>query len=221
MALVLKIPTGFMVRIIALLLALHCGPAAAADVALIGLIGDKAAVFALDGGEPKTVKVGQKWRGITLIAVGRGQATVEIDGKQRALQIGQHYRAAAVASDRESVTLSADSRGHFMAEGSVNGQPVSFMVDTGATLIALPAADARRLGIDYLKGARGMVQTAAGPTPAYRVRLDLVKLGDIQLTGVEAIVIEQGLGVALLGMSFLNRVEMRRDGQLMMLIRRF
>ena len=210
-----------MVRIIALLLALYCGPAAAADVALIGVIGEKAAVFALDGGEPKTVKVGQKWSGITLISVGRGQATVEIDGKQRVLQIGQHHRAAAVASDRQSVTLSADSRGHFMAEGSVNGQPMSFLVDTGATLIALPASDARRLGIDYLKGARGTVHTAGGPTPAYRVRLEVVKLGDIQLHGVEAMVIEQGLGVALLGMSFLNRVEMKREGQLMMLIRRF
>jgi aspartyl protease family protein len=210
-----------MVRIIALLLALYCGPAAAADVALIGLIGDRAAVFALDGGEPKTVKIGQKWNGISLIAVGRGQATVEIDGKQRVLQIGQHHRAAAAASDRQSVTLSADSRGHFMAEGSINGQPMSFLVDTGATLIALPASDARRLGIDYLKGARGTVHTAGGPAPAYRVKLDVVKLGEIQLHGVEAMVIEQGLGVALLGMSFLNRVEMRREGQLMMLIRRF
>jgi aspartyl protease family protein len=210
-----------MVRIIALLFALYCGPAAAADVALIGLIGDKAAVFALDGGEPKTVKIGQKWNGVTLIAVGRGQATVEIEGKQRVLQIGQHYRAAAAASGRQSVTLYADSRGHFIAEGSVNGIPVRFMVDTGATVIALPASDARRLGMDYLKGARGMVQTANGPAPAYRVQLDVVKLGGVQLNSVEAIVIEEGLNVALLGMSFLNRVEMRREGELMMLNRRF
>jgi aspartyl protease family protein len=210
-----------MVRIIALLLALYCGPAAAADVALIGVIGDKAAVFALGGGEPKTVKIGQKWNGITLIAVGRSQATVEIDGKQRVLQIGQHYRAAAAPSQRQSVTLLADSRGHFIADGSVNGVPVRFMVDTGATVIALPGSDARRLGMDYLKGARGMVQTANGPAPAYRVQLDVVRLGDVQLNGVEAIVIEQGLNVALLGMSFLNRLEMRREGELMMLIRRF
>jgi aspartyl protease family protein len=210
-----------MVRIIALLLALYSGPAAAADVALIGLIGEKAAVFALDGGEPKTVKIGQKWNGITLVAVGRGQATVEIAGKQRVLQIGQHHRAAAAASDRQSVTLYADSRGHFITDGSVNGIPVRFMVDTGATVIALPASDARRLGMDYLKGARGMVQTANGPAPAYRVQLDVVKLGGVQLNNVEAIVIEQGLNVALLGMSFLNRVEMRREGELMMLNRRF
>jgi aspartyl protease family protein len=53
------------------------------------------------------------------------------------------------------------------------------------------------------------------------VNLDSVKLGSIELTAVEAIVIEQGLDMALLGMSFLNRVEMKRDGQNMTLIRRF
>jgi aspartyl protease family protein len=211
-----------MLRIIALLATLYCAQAAAVEIALIGVIGDKAAVLALDGGDPKTVKVGQKWHGITVLAVERGQATVEIEGKERVLKIGQHYRGApAPAGDRQSVTLSADTRGHFTAEGSVNGVPVRFLVDTGATLIALPASDAQRLGINYLKGARGTVQTAGGPAAAYRVQLDTVKVGDIVLNNVEGMVIEQGLGVALLGMSFLNRVEMKREGQMMMLIRRF
>jgi aspartyl protease family protein len=211
-----------MLRIIALLATLYCAQAAAVEIALIGVIGDKAAVLALDGGDPKTVKVGQKWNGITVLAVERGQATVEIEGKERVLKIGQHYRgAAAPVGDRQSVTLSADTRGHFTAEGSVNGVPVRFLVDTGATLIALPASDAQRLGINYLKGARGTVQTAGGPAAAYRVQLDTVKVGDIVLNNVEGMVIEQGLGVALLGMSFLNRVEMKREGQMMMLIRRF
>jgi aspartyl protease family protein len=210
-----------MVRIIALLFGLHFGPAVAADVALIGLIGDKAAVLAIDGGEPKTVKIGQKWSGVTVISVERGQATVEIEGKRRVLQIGQHYRAAAAASDRQSVTLAADPRGHFVTEGAVNGNPVRFLVDTGATMVALPASEAQRLGIDYRKGPRALTNTAGGQVPVYRVRLDTVKLGSIELAGVDAMVIEQGLDIALLGMSFLNRVEMKRDGQTMMLIRRF
>jgi aspartyl protease family protein len=193
----------------------------AADVALIGLIGDKAAVLALDGGEPKTVKVGQKWSGIAVISIERGQATVEIEGKRRVLQIGQHYRSAAPASDRQSVTLAADPRGHFVTDGAVNGNPVRFLVDTGATMVALPASEAQRLGIDYRKGQRGFTNTAGGLVPIYRVRFDTVKLGSIELTGVEGVVIEQGLDIALLGMSFLNRVEMKRDGQTMMLIRRF
>jgi aspartyl protease family protein len=214
-------PTGFMPHIIALLLFFLSAAAAAADIALIGVIGDRAAVLAIGGGEPKTVKVGQKWSGVTVISVERGQATVEIEGKQRVLMIGQHYRAAASASERQSVTLAADARGHFVAEGAVNGNPVRFLVDTGASTVALPASEAQRLGIDYRKGQRGFSNTAGGQVAVYRVRFDTVKLGSIELAGVDGVVIEQGLDIALLGMSFLNRVEMKRDGHTMMLIRRF
>jgi aspartyl protease family protein len=214
-------PTGFMAHFIALLLLLFPAAAVAADVALIGVMGERAAVLAVDGGEPKAVRVGQNWNGVSVISVERGQATVEIDGKRRVLMIGQHYRAAAAASDRQSVTLAADTRGHFLADGAINGNPVRFLVDTGATTVALPAADALRLGIDYRKGQVGFSNTAAGVVQIYRVTLDRVRLGAIELTGVEASVIEQGLNVALLGMSFLNRVEMKRDGHTMVLTRRF
>ena len=214
-------PTGFMPHFIALLLFFISTAAGATDVALIGVIGDKAAVLAIGGGEPKTVKVGQKWSGVTVISVERGQATVEIDGKPRVLMIGQHYRSAAAASVRQTVTLAADTRGHFFTDGAVNGNPVRFLVDTGATTVALPASEAVRLGIDYRKGKRAFSNTAGGVVPIYVVTLDTVRLGPIELTGVEASVVERGLNVALLGMSFLNRVEMKRDGHLMTLTRRF
>jgi len=214
-------PTGFMPHFIALLLVFFSAASGATDVALIGVIGDKAAVLAIGGGEPKTVKVGQKWSGVTVISVERGQATVEIDGKPRVLMIGQHYRSAPAASVRQTVTLAADTRGHFFTDGAVNGNPVRFLVDTGATTVALPAADAVRLGIDYRKGKREYSNTAGGVVPIYVVTLDTLRLGPIELTGVEASVVERGLNVALLGMSFLNRVEMKRDGHLMTLTRRF
>lgn len=203
------------------MLLLWSAAAAAADIALIGFIGDKAAVLAIDGGEPKTVKVGQTWRGVTVVSVERPQAMIEVDGKRRVLAIGQHHRAAAAPAERQSVTLAADTRGHFFSEGSINGNPVRFLVDTGASSVALPAAEAIRLGIDYRKGQQALSSTAAGVVPIYVVRLDSVKLGPIELNGVEGVVIERGLDVALLGMSFLNRVEMKRDGQVMTLTRRF
>jgi aspartyl protease family protein len=206
---------------ISVLFLLWGAAAAAADVALIGLIGDKAAVIAVDGGEPKTVKVGQKWGGVSVIAIEGRQATIEVDGKRRVLAIGQHHRARAAAADRQSVMLSADPRGHFFSDGAVNGTPVRFLVDTGATTVALPATDAVRLGIDYRKGELGMSSTAGGLVPVYRVRLDTVRLGSIELTGVEGVVLEKGLDIALLGMSFLNRVDMKRDGQILTLTRRF
>jgi aspartyl protease family protein len=208
---------------ISLLLLLAAHSAAAADVALIGVIGDKAVVIAVDGGEPKTVKLGQKWHGITIIAVEKERATVEIDGKKRVLTRGQHYRNddGAGGSERQSVTLASDAAGHFFTEGAINGTPVRFVVDTGATVIALPGRDAVRLGIDYLKGQRGVVSTANGTVAVYRVVFERVKLGGIELTSVEGVVIEEGLNIALLGMSFLNRVDMKREGQTMTLIRRF
>ncbi|HYD57777.1 MAG TPA: TIGR02281 family clan AA aspartic protease [Burkholderiales bacterium] len=217
--------TGFMrVNSILLSLLLACAGAAAhaGNVSLIGVIGERAAVLSLDGGEPKTVKVGQKWNGITVRAVGKTRATVEIDGATQVLQLGQHYRGAASASGgRESVALVAGPSGHFLADGAVNGVQVQFVVDTGATLIALPGAQAARLGIDYRKGARGMTQTANGPVEVFRVRLDSVRVGAIELNGLEGIVIEKGLPVALLGMSFLSRVDMRQEGDRMTLTRRF
>ena len=210
-----------MTHIIALLLALACGAAVAADVALIGLIGDKAAVLAVGGGEPKTVKVGQKWSGIAVISVERDQATVEIDGKQRVLKIGQHYRASAIASSREKVVLAADRGGMFVAEGAVNGIPMRFVVDTGATYVSLSASDATRMGLDFRKGRPVVMQTANGAVIKYLVKFDRVRLGGIELTGVDGVVGDQEMPYALLGMSFLNRLEMQRDGASMTLIRRF
>jgi aspartyl protease family protein len=204
-----------------LLLVLAPFAALAADVALIGVIGEKAAVFALDGGEPKAVKVGQTWNGISLVSVEREQATVEIEGKRRVLKIGQHHRSAAAARGRSTVTLAAAGRGMFHAEGAINGLPVRFMVDTGATYVGMSAREAMRLGIDFQKGRPVMMQTANGRVVNYLVKLDRVKLGDIELTGVDGVVGEQDMPFALLGMSFLNRLEMQRDGGSMTLTRRF
>lgn len=206
---------------IALLAFVAVANASAADVALVGVIGDKAAVLAVDGGDPKTVKAGQTWNGIRVLSVEKERATVEIGGERRVLQRGEHFRRSAARDTRESVTLAADTRGHFVTDGSVNGSHVRFLVDTGATSVALPGSDAARMGIDYKKGRRGMVNTANGAAPAYAVQLDRVRIGAIELNNVDAVVVETGLPIALLGMSFLNRVEMRRDGDAMTLVRRF
>jgi len=215
--------TGFIERhSIALLLLSFTGLVAAADVSLVGVIGDKAAVVSIDGGSPKTIKVGQKFSGVAVISVDGDRATLEIDGKRRVLARGQHASSAAGAkSGRQSVVLAADTRGHFLADGAINGGTIRFLVDTGATAIAIPASDAVRLGIDYRKGRRVTISTANGPAPAFLVKFDTVRIGDIELTNVDGMVSEQGLSIALLGMSFLNRVEMQRDGHAMTLTRRF
>jgi len=215
-------PTGFMRRhCICLLLAL-APLAAQAQVSLIGVMGDKAAVLALDGGEPKAVRVGQTWNGVTIISVEKTQATVEINGERRVLALGQHYRGVAPAlSSRPSATLAADDRGHFFAEAAINDVSLRVVVDTGASVVVIPAADAARLKLDWRRGEKRTLQTANGPTTGYLLKLTKIKVGNIELHDVDGIVLEQGLPIALLGMSFLNRVEMKRDGDTMTLIRRF
>jgi aspartyl protease family protein len=97
-----------------------------------------------------------------------------------------------------------------------------FLVDTGATAVVLSSADARRSGVNYLAGTRSFTQTANGVIPVYNVKIDTIRVGDITLNNVDAAVIEgDRLPIALLGMSFLNRMEMRREGTTMTLIRKY
>ena len=202
-------------------LLLACGAASAQQVALIGVIGNKAAILAIDGGDPKTVKAGQTWRSIKVVSVGHDHATVEIEGQSRVLSLGQHYRGAPPATTRQSVTIGADPRGHFFTDVTINDQSVRSVVDTGASVVVLSVADADRMGLDWRNGERGTMQTANGSTSAYRVKLATVKVGSIELHEIDGVVVQQGPGVALLGMSFLNRLEMKRDGDTMTLTRRF
>jgi aspartyl protease family protein len=194
--------------------------AQAADISVVGLFPGKA-VLVVDGGAPRTYEVGSAVApGVRLLAADQSGATVESHGRREVIALGSHVNRQA-ASAQAGTVLQADERGHFFAQGMINGSPVRMLVDTGASLIALPAADAQRMGIDYRRGSRGTASTANGMVQVYRVRLDTVRVGDLELNQVDALVQEQGLPIALLGMSFLNRTEMRRSGEQMTLQRRY
>jgi len=199
---------------------LACTSVSAASVSVVGLFKDKA-IVTIDGSKPRTLSVGQTVQGVKLIAADSASASFDVDGSRRVLSMGQSFAGGAASGDRQSVSLTADARGHFAAAGSLNGYPVSFLVDTGATSIAINAAEARRMGLDYKAGQAMGVSTAAGVVPAWRVTFNTVKVGGITLNQVEGMVLEAGLNVPLLGMSFLNRMEMRRDGQTMTLTQRY
>ncbi|HWR77593.1 MAG TPA: TIGR02281 family clan AA aspartic protease [Thiobacillus sp.] len=198
---------------------LGCTAAWAASVSVVGLFKDKA-IVSIDGGKPRTLSVGQTVQGVRLVAADSGSARFDVDGKRRILGMGQSFSGGATA-ERQSVSLTADARGHFAAAGSLNGYPVSFLVDTGATSIAINAAEAKRMGLDYKAGQAVGVGTAAGVVPAWRVKFNTVKVGSITLNQVDGMVVETGLNMPLLGMSFLNRMEMKRDGQTMTLTQRY
>lgn len=197
-----------------------CGNAGAVELGLAGLLGSKA-LLVFDGGEPRAVAVGQTVLGVRLVSVQGDQAVVEVGGKTRALRVGQHAQATADESGGGKVVLHADGGGHFFATGTINGGSVRFLVDTGASMISLGAADARRLGIDTRGGTVGYSETANGRAQVIRVKLNTVRVGDITLNNVDALVHESDMRVALLGMSFLNRMEMQRDGDTMTLKKRY
>jgi aspartyl protease family protein len=199
---------------------LLCTAAWAASVSVVGLFKDKA-IVSIDGGKPRTLSVGQTVQGVKLVAADSSSASFDVDGKRRSLVMGQSFAGGAATGERQSVSLTADARGHFAAAGSLNGYPVSFLVDTGATSIAINAAEAMRMGLDYKTGQAVGVGTAAGVVPAWRVKFNTVKVGSITLNQVDGMVVESGLSVPLLGMSFLNRMDMKRDGQTMTLTQRY
>jgi aspartyl protease family protein len=202
--------------------ALAALPAAAIDVTVVGLFSGKA-VITVNRGAPRTLAVGEQTaEGVRLLSADSKQAVLEIEGRKLTLEMGQHFETAEQTGSRTSVTLAPDSRGHFVVDGQVNGASMRFLVDTGATFVSLPAADAARLGIDLRGARRGTSQTANGPVTVYRATLESVSIGGVTLYNVEAAIHEsRGLDIALLGMSFLNRTEMRRDGGSLTLTKRF
>lgn len=192
----------------------------AANIGVVGLFPGKA-VLVVDASAPKTYSVGSiVAAGIQLVSVNQSTATIAVNGKRQTIAIGEYINRIAPTGPA-TVILQADSRGHFVTLGQINGGTVRMLVDTGATMIALSAADALRLGIDYKKGKPALVNTANGLVSVYRVQLNTVRIGDIELNQVEAVVQESGLPLTLLGMSFLNRTEMRREGEQMTLTKRF
>jgi aspartyl protease family protein len=203
------------------LLFLICSTASAADVSVVALFPGKAMVV-IDKEKPRTLRAGETYAGVTLISADSEEAVISIAGKQQRLRIGQGvYSAVSRKSERATVTLAADRGGHFISSGSINGSAVRFLVDTGATMVSMSVDDARNAGVNYLAGERSYSQTANGVTKVFKVKLQEVTLGDITLRDVEGSVHEGAMPVVLLGMSFLGKLEMRREGETLTLVKKY
>ena len=196
---------------------------AAGSVTLTGSIGSRA-ILIVNGNLPKTIAVGESYQGVKLVSLQAEQAVVELDGKRVNLRMDTPVSiggGGGTGGGGSRVVLSADSRGHFMTQGAINGRPVTFMLDTGATSIALSADDALRIGLDYSKGQRVVMNTANGQAQGYRLRLQSVRVGDVEVYDIDAIVSPQAMPFVLLGNSFINRFSMRRDADQMVLEKRY
>lgn len=195
--------------------------ACALDVNLVGLFPNKA-VVQIEGGALRTLSVGQKTRDdVTLLSVTRDSASFDIQGRRVELGMASARRQASPPVAANYAEVATNARGDLVADGEVNGMSVRFVVDTGATLVTLPAREASRVGLDYRNGQKTTMQTANGEVTAYRLKVDTVRVGEIAVHDVDAVITENNnLPTALLGMSFLNRVNMKREGTIMTLSNR-
>ena len=207
-------------------LALACfgwaGWALAQSVALAGSLGSDKALLVIDG-QPVVLAVGAARQGVLLRSLQGGQAEVEVAGQRQMLTLGGSPArlggagATAPASINASIVLPMGPGGHFGGSGQINGRAVQFMVDSGATSIALSQAEANRIGLDWKGGRAGMTITANGPVPVHAVVLSSVRLGGVEVANVAAVVLPAEMPVVLLGNSFLGRFTMRQDGDVMRL----
>ncbi|MDB5871834.1 MAG: hypothetical protein JWQ07_1276 [Ramlibacter sp.] len=204
---------------------LTCAAAfAVQSVTLQGMLGAKALLI-VDGSAPKTVGAGETHLGVKVISTSGDQALVEIDGKRHTLRVGEAPASVGgnggAASRGSRIVLTAGSGGHFFTQGAVNGQAVQFLVDTGATSVAMSVRDAQRLGLNYKAGQQGYSSTANGTVAVWRVKLSSVRVGDVEVFDVDASVLPVDMPYLLLGNSFLTRFQMKRENDQMVLERRY
>ncbi|MFB4370894.1 TIGR02281 family clan AA aspartic protease [Pseudomonas sp. LR_1] len=192
---------------------------AATSVQVVGLF-PGAAVLSVDG-QRKLVRVGQSGPGgVQVVSVDSRSAVLRVDDVERSYGLSREYNTTGVAApQKQTLSIARSNGGHYWAEGAINGRAQQFLVDTGATSVALNENHARRLGIDYrTRGQPIQVNTASGTAKGWRVTLDKVSVGSLQVLGVEAVVLEGASpSEALLGMSFLNRVGWRVENNLLVL----
>jgi aspartyl protease family protein len=205
----------------ALLTAAAWSQAQAQSVGLAGVLGSRALLM-VDGGAPRSLAVGDSHQGVKLVAVQGDQAVLDIGGQRVTVRLGESPSNVGQRdlAGTTRLVLNADSRGHFVSQGRINGQLMHFMVDTGASTLAIGAPEAERLGLNYKTGAPVSMNTANGITQGWRIRLDAVRVGDIELSGLDAVVLPLPMPYVLLGNNVLSRFQMTRSQEHMVLERR-
>ena len=210
------------VTLAVLLAALGPSPISAQTrVALQGMLGAKALLL-IGGDAPRALAPGESHQGVKVLSTSGDQAVLLVDGQRHTLRVGESPASVggAAPAGGERIALTADARGHFVAQGSINQRPAQFLVDTGASVVAIGQPEADRLGLHYQQGRRVQLATANGNAPGWLLKLDQLRIGDVVAYGVDAVVTPSPMPAVLLGNSFLNRFSMRRDGDQMLLIKR-
>jgi len=206
--------------------------ARATELALSGIVGDRA-VLVVDNGPPQLLAVGKSTPdGVRLLSIEGDTAIIELEGRRQTLRLGERVvrrddaggagagaltgeEARKILARGVEITIESDASGHFLVAGEINGRSVHFIVDTGASIVAIGRSTAQELGLDLNDEQMGRINTAGGVTNAWRVTLKSLKIGGLRFDNIDAVVTQADMSQALLGMNILERMEMRRDGRLM------
>lgn len=192
-----------------------------ASVKVIALFTNKAMLVIND--KNIIMKKGQVEQGVTLVSAnGRGAVVRFENGVEKKLGINQSIQQAYKKPEKNKLTIYSNNRGMFLLPGKINGRPTNFLLDTGATSIALSSEEADKLGLSYRSARETAVQTASEVVPAWQIKLDKVKVGEISVSNVEAVVLKgSSPRTTLLGMSFLKHLKLQRNGAAMLIEQKY
>lgn len=214
-------PTPHMLGL--LLCSLSLAATAADELVINGLFRNKA-IVTIDG-QQRVLKQGVPGpEGVLLIESNSEQAVIEINGERDtyklSTRIGNRFRNA---TSSRSILIAPDAGGMYTINGAINGASVDFVVDTGASVVSMNSSVAKRLGIDYrLTGRESVSYTASGKDRIYVVNLKRVRIGEIELRNIAGAVHEGNFPViTLLGMSFLGKLDIKREGRLLELEKKY
>ena len=198
------------------------GESLAVDIVVMGLFRNKV-IVKIDG-KQRILKPGKASpEGALLISSNSDEAVIEIDGMQNSYRLGSHIGSSFKRDEHPEISIYQNEMGMFTVIGSINNFPVNFLVDTGASHIAMSRNEARRLGIDFRQhGQRSYASTANGIVKTWKIVLDKVQVGGLTLRNVNALVNDSDSPrIVLLGMSFLGQLEMKNEGQSLKLKKKF
>ncbi len=199
------------------------GPAQAQSVTLSGMLGNKA-LLVVDGTQPRVLAPGESHRGVKLVSIQGDNAVLEFAGQRRTMRVGEAPVSVGTPlgpGTGARIVLSASSGGHFVTQGHINSRPVQFLVDTGASTVGIGVSDAERIGLDYKQGQAVQVGTANGMARGWKIQLSSVRLNDVEVREIDAVVVPSAMPYILLGNSYLARFQMTRTNEQMVLEKRF
>ncbi len=210
----IRVIQGFLI-----LLVFVCGHSLAVDkIKIVGLFKDKAVII-IDGKQRVLRKNATSPEGVTLISANSNEAILEVDGERKNYTLGNQVSIKFSETEPGRTVSIAPTNDLYLVNGSINDFQVQFLVDTGASSVAMNRQTAKRLGLNFrMDGQEGLSETASGYSKIYVVNLEKVTVGDIVLEDVEGVVHDSEFPrIILLGNSFLSKVHLRREGQLLLL----